>query len=72
MFDSSGKVIGVNVATSQNGQSIGFVLPINLIKESMAYFRQTGEFERPYLGVAYKMISKDIAAKNNVPVGAPK
>jgi len=70
LFDSSGKVIGVNVATSQNGQSIGFALPINLIKTSVENFKSTGEFERPYLGVAYKMISKEIATKNNVPVGA--
>lgn len=69
LFDSNGKVIGVNVATSQNGQSIGFALPINLIKKSVENFKDTGEFERPYLGVAYKMISKEIATKNNVPVG---
>lgn len=70
LFDSSGKVIGVNVATSQNGQSIGFALPINLIKSSVDNFRNTGEFDRPYLGVAYQMISKQAALLNEVPVGA--
>jgi S1-C subfamily serine protease len=58
LFNSSGEVIGVNVAVSQNGQNIGFALPINLIKESIDYFRKTGEFERPYLGVGYKMMEK--------------
>ena len=58
------------MATSQNGQSIGFALPINLIKNSVENFKNTGEFERPYLGVAYKMIPKEIATKNSVPVGA--
>lgn len=57
LFSSGGQVIGVNVAVSANGQNIGFALPINLIKESIDYFRKTGEFERPYLGVGYKMIS---------------
>ena len=70
LFDSSGQVIGVNVATSQNGQSIGFALPINLVKSSVNNFRNTGEFDRPYLGVAYKMISKQAALSNNVPIGA--
>lgn len=70
LFDSSGKVIGVNVAVSQNGQSIGFALPINLAKESIENFKKTGEFERPYLGIGYKIISKEIAAKNNLVEGA--
>jgi len=69
LFDSSGKVIGVNVAVSQNGQSIGFALPINLIKESVANFRNTGEFDRPYLGVIYQTVTQDLAKKNNLPVG---
>lgn len=69
LFDSSGKVIGVNVAVSQNGQSIGFALPINLVKVSVDNFRNTGEFDRPYLGVIYRTISTDAAKKNNVPVG---
>lgn len=69
LFDSSGKVIGVNVAVSQNGQSIGFALPINLIKASVNNFRNTGEFDRPYLGVAYKVVSKEAAKVNKIPVG---
>jgi len=70
LFDSNGVVIGVNVATSQNGQSIGFALPINLIKTSVDNFRNTGEFDRPYLGIAYKIVSKNVATQNNIPVGA--
>ncbi len=70
LFDSAGLVIGVNVAVSQNGQSIGFALPINLVKSSVDNFRKTGEFDRPYLGVAYQMISKQAALLNEVPAGA--
>jgi S1-C subfamily serine protease len=70
LFNSSGEVIGVNVAVSQNGQSIGFALPINLIKTSVDNFRNTGEFDRPYLGVAYKIISKEVASANKISVGA--
>lgn len=70
LFDSSGSVIGVNVAVSQAGQNIGFALPINLVKESIDNFRTTGEFDRPYIGVAYQMITKQAALLNEVPQGA--
>ncbi len=70
LLNSSGEVIGVNVAVSQAGQNIGFALPINLVKESIDNFRATGEFDRPYLGVAYQMITKQAALLNEVPQGA--
>jgi len=70
LVNSSGKVIGVNTAVAQNGQNIGFALPINVIKDSLNNFNQTGQFNRPYLGVAYKTISKTVALLNNVPEGA--
>lgn len=70
LFDSSGKVVGVNVAVSQGGQNIGFALPINLVKQSVDNFKITGEFDRPYLGVSYQVISQQAALLNEVPVGA--
>lgn len=70
LLDSSGQVIGVNVAVSQSGQGIGFALPINLIKQSISNFQTTGQFDRPYIGVSYRMISKQTALMNDVPSGA--
>ena len=70
LIDSSGNVIGVNVAVSQSGQNIGFALPINIIKSSIDNFKTTGEFDRPYLGVSYQMISRQAALLNEVPAGA--
>ncbi len=70
LLNSSGQVIGVNVAVSQSGQNIGFAIPINLVKEAISTFNKTGQFERAYLGVRYKMISKDLALLNEVPEGA--
>ncbi len=70
LVDSSGKVIGIASAIAQNGQNIGFALPINILKDSLASFNQHGQFNRPYFGVSYKMISKDVALLNNVVVGA--
>lgn len=70
LFNSSGEVIGVNVAVSQNAQNIGFALPINIVKDSINNFKTTGEFERPFLGVSYQMITKESALLNSVPQGA--
>jgi S1-C subfamily serine protease len=70
LLNSAGQVIGVNVAVAAEGQNIGFALPINLVKESLANFEKTGRFDRPFLGVRYRMISQDLALLNDVPQGA--
>lgn len=70
LVDSNGEVIGINTAVAQGGQNIGFALPINVVKDSLNNFNQTGAFNRPYMGVAYKTITKDVALLNNVPEGA--
>ncbi|MBW7944484.1 trypsin-like peptidase domain-containing protein [Patescibacteria group bacterium] len=70
LLDSSGKVIGVNVAVSAAGQNIGFAIPINVIKASLENFNQTGQFDRPILGIRYQIISERAALANEVPQGA--
>ena len=70
LLDSSGQVIGVNVAVAAGGQNIGFAIPINVIKEAIDNFNQTGQFDRPFLGIRYRTISRDIALMNDVPQGA--
>lgn len=70
LLNSAGQVIGVDTAVSQSGQNIGFALPINTVKESINNFNQTGQFNRPYLGVAYEMVTPDIAQRNSLPQGA--
>lgn len=70
LLNSSGRVIGVNVAVSQSGENIGFAIPINVVKASIDNFNSTGKFSRPYLGVKYQMIDKRTAILNSVPEGA--
>lgn len=69
LLNSLGQVIGVNVAVSQGANNIGFALPINLVKESLSNFNETGAFDRPFFGVRYQMISKEQGILNNVPAG---
>lgn len=70
LLNSSGQVIGVNTAVSQSGQNIGFAIPINAIKDSIKNFNQTGKFDRPYLGVVYRTVSREISILNDIPEGA--
>ncbi|RJQ37483.1 PDZ domain-containing protein [Candidatus Microgenomates bacterium] len=70
LLNSSAQVIGINTAVAQNGQNIGFAMPINVVKDSLKNFNETGQFNRPYLGVVYKIITRDLAIMNNLPEGA--
>jgi serine protease Do len=70
LVNSAGQVIGINTAIAQNGQNIGFALPVNILKNSISNFNKTGQFNRPYLGVSYTMLSQSVALLNNVVQGA--
>ncbi len=70
LLNSKGQVIGVNTAVSSSGENIGFAIPINIIKDSLDNFNQTGQFNRPFLGITYRLISKDLAIINEIPEGA--
>lgn len=69
LLNSTGEVMGVNVAVAQ-AENIGFAIPINVVKASLENFQATGQFDRPMLGVQYKMIPKETALLNDVPEGA--
>ncbi|MEK7534758.1 MAG: trypsin-like peptidase domain-containing protein [Patescibacteria group bacterium] len=70
LVNSSGQVIGVNTAVASGAENIGFAIPINIVKDALSNFNKTGGFVRPYLGVAYRMISRELAILNNLPEGA--
>lgn len=70
LLNSSGQVIGINTALSGEGQNIGFAIPINVLKEALNEFNTTGQFNRPFLGVRYRSITRDQALLNEVPEGA--
>lgn len=70
LLNSVGQVIGVNVATTEGAQNIGFAVPISAVKKIVDEFVQKGSVSRPFLGVSYRFISKDVAILNEVPQGA--
>lgn len=70
LLNSAGQVIGVNVATTEGAQNIGFAIDINAIKPIIEEFLTKGTVSRPFLGIRYRFISKDVAILNEVPQGA--
>lgn len=70
LLNTAGQVIGVNVATTEGAQNIGFAIPINAVKPIVDEFLTTGTISRPFLGIRYRFISKDVAILNEVPQGA--
>ncbi len=71
LLNSSGEVIGINVAIAQGAQNVGFAIPINVVKDALGQFKANGKFPaKAYMGVQYQMITKQSAVLNNVPEGA--
>lgn len=71
LLNSKGQVIGINTAIAAEGQNLGFAIPVNIAKEIIDNFQKNGgTFERPYIGVRYKMVDKNTAILNKVSQGA--
>ncbi len=56
-----GKVVGINTAVSEEGQAIGFAIPINDAKGLLNAVLKQGKIVRPYLGVRYISLDKATA-----------
>lgn len=62
-----GEIIGINSAIATGAENIGFAIPINRIKNSLAQIETTGEIKYPFLGVRHIMINLEIQKENNLP-----
>ncbi|MHB8056697.1 MAG: DegQ family serine endoprotease [Desulfuromonadaceae bacterium] len=61
LFNSDGKVIGINTAIVSGGQGIGFAIPVNLAKSIIQQLREKGKVTRGWLGVALQPVTADLA-----------
>ena len=68
LLNARGEVIGVNVAVAGGGENIGFALPSNTVRAVYESVAEHGEIVRPFLGVRYVEITKDIAEQNDLAV----
>lgn len=68
LVDIEGKVIGVNTAVVMGAQSIGFAIPIDYARKDLEEVKKYGRIKRPFLGIKYIIINKELATKNKLPV----
>jgi serine protease Do len=68
LLDSSGRVIGINTVILSNAVGIGFAVPINLARDVAEQLLTTGVIRRPFLGIDYVELDREIAAYFDLPV----
>jgi 2-alkenal reductase len=64
LFDARGRVIGINAqirSDSGNAEGVGFAIPINAAKRSMAQLVATGRVVYAYLGVTTETLTPTLA-----------
>lgn len=68
LLNLAGQVVGVNTAVSQQGQLVGFSIPINIAKQVIESVQKYGKIVRPYLGVRCTPIDAELKKANNLSV----
>jgi len=63
-----GEAIGINTAMVMGAQNIGFAIPINYAKKTLEEVMKYGKIRRPFLGVRYFILNKEISHVNKLPV----
>ena len=72
LLNLGGQVVGINTAVADGSfaQNIGFAIPINKAKPIIDEYITTGKISRPYIGVSYRMLTRQLAVYYDVPEGA--
>jgi serine protease Do len=61
LFNMKGEVVGVNAAIISGANTIGFAIPINVVKQILPQLKQSGRVARGFLGVSPQAITADMA-----------
>lgn len=70
LVNAAGEVIGINTATSNNADGIGFAIPISSVKGMLQNIIDHQTATRSYMGVYYINITPEVAKTYNLPVTA--
>jgi len=68
LVNMEGKAIGINTAVVMGAQNIGFAIPINYAKKDLEEVKKYGKIRRPFLGVRYIVLNKEIARLHKLPI----
>ncbi len=67
LLNLSGEVVGINTAIDQQGQLVGFAIPSADASKSLSAFQKNGKITRPFLGVRYLIVTKELAQSEKLP-----
>jgi S1-C subfamily serine protease len=70
LLDAGGNVIGINTAIAENSNGIGFAIPIDIARPIMAQAVAGEPLSRPYMGIHFVSITRQIADARKLPVNA--
>jgi S1-C subfamily serine protease len=68
LLDATGAVIGINTAIARDSTGIGFSIPINIARPLMEQAKAGKQLARPYIGIRYESIDKQLAKTESLPV----
>jgi 2-alkenal reductase len=68
LLDANGNVVGVNTAIAADSNGIGFAIPIDIARPIMDQALAGVELARPYMGVRYVTITRQLADQQSLPV----
>ena len=68
LVNLEGKAIGINTAMVMGAQNIGFAIPINYARRTLEEVIKYGKIRRPFLGVRYIVLNKELAMAQKLPV----
>ncbi len=66
LVNLEGKVVGINVAKDEGGESLGFAIPVNQAKPIISSARTSGRIIRSRLGVRYQIITPELAEEKKL------
>jgi serine protease Do len=68
LVNVAGEAVGISVATVVGAQNLGFAIPINSAKRDLEDIQKFGRIRKPFLGVHYIVIDKELKEQLSLPV----
>ena len=68
LINLAGEVVGMDTLIDTAGSSLGFAIPINMVKDSVDQLKTFGKVSRPFLGVQFLTIDAKLQLSKNLSV----
>ncbi|ACN98589.1 trypsin domain protein [Sulfurihydrogenibium azorense Az-Fu1] len=69
LLNLDGKVVGMNIATVQSGQGLGFAIPSDVVNDVVNQLIKYGKVSRGYIGITIADLSEELKEKMDIDQG---